>query len=59
VTADEPQEEVAGLISKYNLLALPVLDEDGRMLGVVTVDDVMELLLDNMPRIWKRRALSS
>ncbi|MFZ2960734.1 MAG: CBS domain-containing protein [Candidatus Ozemobacteraceae bacterium] len=59
VAADAPQEEVAGQISKYNLLALPVLDEKNHILGVVTVDDVMELLLDNMPRIWKRRALSS
>ena len=53
------QEEVANLISKYNLLALPVLDEEGVILGVVTVDDVMELLMDNMPKVWKRRAMSS
>ncbi|HEY9071044.1 MAG TPA: CBS domain-containing protein [Candidatus Ozemobacteraceae bacterium] len=59
VTPDTPQEEVAALISKYDLLALPVLDEDGGMAGVVTVDDVIELLLDNMPRMWKRRALTS
>ncbi|HOY67980.1 MAG TPA: CBS domain-containing protein [Candidatus Ozemobacteraceae bacterium] len=59
VTPDTPQEEVAALISKYDLLALPVLDEDGGMVGVVTVDDVIELLLDNMPRMWKRRALTS
>jgi len=59
VTPDTPQEEVAALISKYDLLALPVLDEDGGMVGVVTIDDVIELLLDNMPRMWKRRALTS
>jgi len=59
VSPDTPQEEVAALISKYDLLALPVLDEDGGMIGVVTVDDVIELLLDNMPRMWKRRALTS
>lgn len=59
VTADTRQEEVANLISKYNLLALPVLDEDGVMLGVVTVDDVIELLMDHMPKVWKRRAESS
>ena len=40
-------------------LALPVVDENEHMLGVVTVDDVMELLLDHMPRMWKRRAPSS
>lgn len=59
VNADTRQEEVANLISKYNLLALPVLDEDGVMLGVVTVDDVIDLLMDNLPKVWKRRALSS
>ncbi|MBP7633185.1 magnesium transporter [Candidatus Ozemobacteraceae bacterium] len=59
VSPDTPQEEVAALISKYDLLALPVLDEDGGMIGVVTIDDVIELLLDNMPRMWKRRALTS
>ncbi|HNV69841.1 MAG TPA: CBS domain-containing protein, partial [Candidatus Ozemobacteraceae bacterium] len=59
VQSDTPKEEVASLISKYDLLAMPVLDEDGTIMGVVTVDDVIELLLDHMPRVWKRRALSS
>lgn len=59
VSSETPQEEVASVISKYNLLALPVLDGGGVLLGVVTVDDVMELLLENMPRMWKRRALTS
>jgi CBS domain-containing protein len=56
---ETPQEEVANLISKYDLLALPVVDTQGIMLGVVTVDDVIELLMDHMPKMWKRRALSS
>ncbi|NLI77734.1 MAG: CBS domain-containing protein [Candidatus Riflebacteria bacterium] len=59
VSPETPQEEVASLISKYNLMGLPVLNSEGVMLGVVTIDDVMELLLENMPRMWKRRALSS
>lgn len=59
VQADTPKEEVASLISKYDLLAMPVLDEDGTIMGVVTIDDVIELLLDHMPKVWKRRALSS
>jgi magnesium transporter len=37
-----PAEEVANLLSKYDLLALPVLDDDGTMLGVVTFDDALE-----------------
>ncbi|RCK78769.1 MAG: Mg/Co/Ni transporter MgtE / CBS domain [Candidatus Ozemobacter sibiricus] len=59
VAPEAPQEEVATLIARYNLLALPVLGLAGDLLGVVTVDDVMDLLLENMPRMWKRRALTS
>jgi magnesium transporter len=45
VSAHADQEEVAQLVSKYNLLAIPVLDEgDGRLLGVITVDDVIDVI---------------
>ncbi|MBX3001900.1 MAG: magnesium transporter [Caldilineaceae bacterium] len=44
VSADTDQEEVARLLARYNLLALPVLDDNGRMLGFVTVDDVVDVL---------------
>jgi len=40
------QEEVARLVSKYNLLAIPVVDAESRMLGIITVDDVMDVLED-------------
>lgn len=46
-----PARTVARTIADYNLLALPVVDADGRLLGAVTVDDAMELLL---PEGWKR-----
>ena len=46
VRADTDQEKCAHLISRYDLLALPVVDEAGRMLGVVTVDDVVDVLVD-------------
>lgn len=39
------REEVARLIGKYNLLAIPVLDEEGHVLGIVTVDDVIDALV--------------
>ena len=39
------REEVARLISKYNLLAVPVLDEANRVLGIVTVDDVIDAIV--------------
>jgi len=41
---DEDQEEVADLITKYGLLALPIVDEKKKLLGIVTVDDAMEVL---------------
>jgi magnesium transporter len=39
------REEVARLISKYNLLAVPVVDEGGHVLGIVTVDDVIDAIV--------------
>src|SRR2546423_3370271 len=46
VTADIDREEAARLISKYNLLAIPVVDDERRMLGIVTVDDVIDALVE-------------
>jgi Mg/Co/Ni transporter MgtE len=45
-------ENVAQTISEYNLLALPVVDDEGDIAGIVTVDDAMEILL---PRSLSRR----
>ena len=49
---DDNADEVAHKIAEYNLLALPVLDEAGDILGIVTVDDAIEHLL---PRDWRER----
>jgi magnesium transporter len=46
VTADTDREDAARLISKYNLLAVPVIDDQRRMLGIVTVDDVIDTLVE-------------
>lgn len=46
-----PLADVADLFSKYDLVLLPVVDGQNRVLGVVTVDDVMELV---MPEKWKK-----
>ena len=43
-TTTDDQEEVAGRISDYDLLALPVVDKEGRLVGIVTVDDVIDVL---------------
>ncbi|HEX4567097.1 MAG TPA: CBS domain-containing protein [Vicinamibacterales bacterium] len=41
---DAPEDEVVELFDKYNLLALPVVDEHGRLAGVITADDIINLL---------------
>ncbi len=42
----DPQEEVARTIAKYDLEAVPVVDAQGRMVGVVTVDDVVDVVIE-------------
>jgi flagellar motility protein MotE (MotC chaperone)/sporulation protein YlmC with PRC-barrel domain len=54
VKPDTALREVAELLTKYNLLALPVVSGEGELLGIVTVDDVLNLIL---PMIWKKRAV--
>ena len=44
VRADADQEEAAKLVARYNLLAIPVVDEEQRILGVITVDDVIDVI---------------
>ena len=44
VSSDTDQEEVAKLVSKYNLLAIPVIDSDRTLLGIITVDDVVDVI---------------
>ncbi|HXO07084.1 MAG TPA: CBS domain-containing protein [Solirubrobacteraceae bacterium] len=51
VEADLP--EIARLMTDYNLVAMPVLDQGGAPVGIIAVDDVLELLL---PADWRRRA---
>lgn len=49
---DDAATDVAQKVAEYNLLALPVVDESGEILGIVTVDDAIEILL---PRDWRQR----
>jgi magnesium transporter len=46
VNAVDDQEAVAGKIAKYNLLAVPVLEKDGSVVGFVTVDDVVDVMIE-------------
>ncbi len=52
---DAEQEDVAEFISKYNLLAAPVVDENAAIRGIVTVDDVLDFLLPTASRKKRRR----
>jgi magnesium transporter len=49
---DDDAEEIARIIAKYNLLSLPIVDDSGRLKGIVTVDDAMDVIL---PDDWKAR----
>ncbi len=46
------QDEVAEVVAHYNLLAVPVVDDEGRLAGIVTVDDALDTIL---PTAWKKR----
>jgi len=52
VGPEDRAERAAQVLAEYNLLAVPVLDEGRRLLGIVTVDDALAVLL---PEIWQRR----
>ena len=46
VNTHDDQEQVAQMFSKYNFLALPVVDQEGRMVGIITFDDAMDVMED-------------
>jgi Mg/Co/Ni transporter MgtE len=53
VTAETDLPDLALLMTDYDLMGMPVVDEHGKPVGVVSVDDVLELLV---PEEWRRRA---
>lgn len=52
IAADVDEEEVGRIMTKYDLLAIPVVDAERRMLGIVTLDDALDVVL---PDDWKQR----
>jgi CBS domain-containing protein len=46
------EDEVAAVVARYNLLAVPVVDDEGHLVGIVTVDDAIDTIL---PTAWKKR----
>ncbi|MGA8576186.1 MAG: CBS domain-containing protein [Candidatus Cybelea sp.] len=61
VAPDAPAVDVASTIAKYDLLAVPVVDDAGKLLGIVTVDDAIDAIMPDdvakkLPRVRRRRA---
>ena len=52
VRPEASEEEITNVIAKYNLLALPVVDAQGELHGIITIDDAIDLVL---PLAWKKR----
>jgi len=52
VSVLDDQDEVAEVVARYNLLAVPVIDDEQRLVGIVTVDDAIDTVI---PAGWKRR----
>ena len=49
------QTEVAEVMSKYNLIAIPVVDDDQKILGIITIDDIVDLLVPPVSKTKHRR----
>jgi len=52
VTLDTKQSDIAHRVARYNLLAIPVVDDEGRLQGIVTADDAIDAAI---PTAWKKR----
>ena len=48
----DSQDDAAQAVAKYNLLAVPVVDEEGHIQGIVTADDALDKII---PTAWKKR----
>src|SRR5664280_1947120 len=58
VSVLDDQEEVARLFGKYNLVAAPVVDTANRLVGVITIDDVVDVIEEEVDEDLKRWAAS-
>ncbi len=59
VNVDTDQEEVASLVSQYDLLAIPVVDHDRVLVGIITVDDVIDIIREEAEEDFYRMVGSS
>ncbi|HEY9180108.1 MAG TPA: CBS domain-containing protein, partial [Candidatus Baltobacteraceae bacterium] len=60
VATNTPARDAAATIARYDLLAVPVVDDEGKMLGIVTVDDAIDAIMPEnlakeLPRLTARR----
>ena len=55
----DDQEEVAGLFQKYGFLALPVVDKENRLTGIITIDDIMEVIEQEATEDFQKMAAMS
>ena len=56
VNTHDDQEQVAQMFSKYNFLALPVVDQEGRMVGIITFDDAMDVIEEETTEDFEKMA---
>jgi magnesium transporter len=59
VGINKDQEEVANILSKYDLLAVPVVNKQGQLMGIVTVDDVIDVIEDEATEDFYKLAATS
>ena len=56
MSARTDQEEAVNVAQKYDLLALPVLDNEGRLVGIVTIDDLIDVLEEEVTEDFHKMA---
>lgn len=56
VTTSEDQEEVVDMMNKYSLLSIPVVDSENRLVGIITVDDIMDVMEEEATEDFEKMA---
>jgi len=56
VTTHEDQEEVANLFKRYGLLSIPVVDKEGRLVGIITIDDAVDVIVEESTEDFEKMA---
>ncbi len=57
VSTLDDQEEVAQIAKKYDLLSIPVVDKEGRLVGIITIDDIVDIIDDEATEDFEKMAL--